>query len=239
MRIGSTVLLHEQTCVQSYGWELFRPLGSLQGVMDSLEEYQCDEVAIIRPVRAEDTFESFVRDLSVLKSLKTMTPVSFGGGIRSAEHLQHLTDLPIERLVFSTAFLDGNEDLLNAAKNSFGHQAIQCLLPLKRIDNRVCVYHSGLSRSISLDDIDTAFINSFANEIILVDTENEGSQNTFDWSLLNDIPFDRNKIVISGGIGKICVKQAQENNLASVLIDNKVLHKEYSISGFKHAAVLS
>jgi imidazole glycerol phosphate synthase subunit HisF len=239
VRIGSTVLLHEQACVQSYGWELFRPFGSLQGVMDSLEEYQCDEVAIIRPVRAQDTFESFVQDLSVLKSLKTMTPVSFGGGIRSAEHLQHLADLPIERLVFSTAFLDGNEDLLNAAKNSFGHQAIQCLLPLKRIDNRVCVYHSGLSRSISLDDIDTAFINSFANEIILVDTENEGSQNNFDWSLLNDIPFDRNKIVVSGGIGKICVKQAQENNLASVLIDNKVLHKEYSISGFKHAAVLS
>ena len=233
------VLLHEQTCVQSYGWELFRPLGSLQGVMNSLEEYQCDEVAIIRPVRAQDTFESFVQDLSELKSLKTMTPVSFGGGIRSAEHLQHLADLPIERLVFSTAFLDGNEDLLNAAKNSFGHQAIQCLLPLKLIDNRVCVYHSGLARSISLDDIDTAFINSFANEIILVDTENEGSQNTFDWSLLNDIPFDRNKIVISGGIGKICVKQAKENNLASVLIDNKVLHKEYSISGFKHAAVLS
>lgn len=239
MRIGSTVLLHEQTCVQSYGWELLRPLGSLQGVMDSLEEYQCDEVAIIRPVRAEDTFESFVQDLSVLKSLKTTTPVSFGGGIRSVEHLQYLTDLPIERLVFSTAFLDGNEDLLNAAKNSFGHQAIQCLLPLKRVDNRVCIYHSGLSRSVPFDGVNIEFINSFANEIILVDTENEGAENTFDWSLLNDIPFDRNKIVVSGGIGKICVKQAQENNLASVLIDNKVLHKEYSISGFKHAAVLS
>ena len=44
MRIGSTVLLIDRLCVQSYGWSRLRPLGVLQGVIDSLEEYHCDEV---------------------------------------------------------------------------------------------------------------------------------------------------------------------------------------------------
>ena len=69
MRIGSTVLLNENKCIQSYRWECFRPLGTLQGVIDSLEEYQCDEIAIIRPVRKNDSLDAFKTDISELKKL--------------------------------------------------------------------------------------------------------------------------------------------------------------------------
>ena len=106
MRVGSMVLLSEQHCVQSYEWGLMRPLGNFQSVLDSLEEYCCDEVAIIRPVRSNDSFKNFQRDIETLQKLKTMTPISFGGGIRTKEHLNILQGLPIERLVFSSMFLD-------------------------------------------------------------------------------------------------------------------------------------
>lgn len=239
MRIGSTILFHENKCIQSYSWQCFRPLGTLQGVIDSLEEYQCDEIAIIRPVRKNDSLNVFKSDISELKKLKTMTPVSFGGGIRTVEHLKCLTDLPIERLIFSSAFLDGNKNLINRAKDFFGHQAIQCLLPLAYRDEGVFVYHSGLSDYIAIEELDIEFINTSANEIILVDIKNEGQENAFDWSLIDGIPFNCKKIIISGGIGKNCIHRAYKKQLASVLIDNKVLHKEYSISGFKDAAILS
>lgn len=239
MRIGSTVLLRGKKCIQSYCWEYFRPLGSLQGVIDSLEEYQCDEIAIIRPVRNDDSLDLFKEDLSELQKLKTMTPVSFGGGIRSVEHLQYLTDLPIERLVFSSAFLDENKELICMAKNLFGHQAIQCLLPLVRKEEGIFVYYSSLSKYIPIKEINIDFINEFANEIILVDAKNEGQGNKFDWSLIDGIPFEPKKLIISGGIGKNCIHKAYKKELASVLIDNKVLHKEYSIAGFKDAAILS
>ena len=239
MRIGSTVLLNEKKCIQSYNWEYFRPLGTLQEVIDSLEEYQCDEIAIIRPVRKNDSLDVFKADISELQLLKTMTPVSFGGGIRTVEHLKSLTDLPIERLIFSSAFLDGNKDLISQAKDLFGHQAIQCLLPLAYRKEGVFVYHSGLSDYIAIEDIDIEFINTSANEIILVDTQNEGQKNSFDWSLIDGLPFEYKKLIISGGIGKKSIHKAYKKQLASVLIDNKVLHTEYSISGFKHATILS
>lgn len=239
MRVGSTVLLHAQRCVQSYRWSALRPLGDLQSVLDSLEEYQCDEVAIIRPVRDRDTFAQFEADIQVLHRLKTMTPISFGGGIRSLKHLALLNDLPVERLVFSSAFLARNGELLGAAKNLFGHQAIQCLLPIRVFNGEFEVFCCEKSTFVTIDDVDFSFIQSHANEIILFDITSEGEHNQFDFELLSKLPIENSKLIVSGGIGRESVSVANEKGLASVLIDNKVLHKEYSITSYKHAAKLS
>lgn len=235
MRIGSTVLLKEQLCVQSYKWKTMRPLGNLQGVINSLEEYQCDEVSIIRPVRKNDSFKDFKQDIQILKSLKTMTPISFGGGIRSVDHLKLLSDLPIERLVISSAFLEKNMDLIILARDLFGPQAIKCLLPVNHQNDEVSIYHSSAGKFIPLSTIDTKFIDEFANEIVLFDTLHEGCSDQFDWSILSKIPFASQKLIISGGIGKQTFINARDKNIASVLIDNKVLHKEYLIRGYKNA----
>jgi phosphoribosylformimino-5-aminoimidazole carboxamide ribonucleotide (ProFAR) isomerase len=239
MRIGSTVLLCDQHCVQSYEWKMKRPLGRVQGVIDSLEEYQCDEIAIIRPVRDNDSFDNFRKDIQVVKKLSSMTPISFGGGVRTLEHLELLQGLPIERLIFSSAFLEKNEKLISAAKNLFGHQAIQCILPVAIKDGAIWAYNSSKSHYIPLASIDSKFINELANEIILFDTTHEGMSNSFDWSLLKESPFDLKKIIISGGIGKEDIQKAKVKGIASVLVDNKILHQEYSISGYKNATKLS
>lgn len=239
MRIGATILLSDKKCIQSYSWSRLRPLGSLQNVLDSLEEYQCDEITIIRPVREIDTIDDFKADLCVLKSVVSMTPISFGGGIRSFEHLSLLKGLPVERLVFSSAFLNGDEKLIEMATNLFGPQAIQCLLPLCWMSGKICVFNSAASSYVPISNVDLQFINSFANEIIIIDIHNEGKNNSFDWSLIDALPFPNSKIIISGGIGEQCSKQSIKYGLASVLVDNKILHKEYSISRYKHAAILS
>ncbi|MEP2541176.1 MAG: HisA/HisF-related TIM barrel protein, partial [Kangiellaceae bacterium] len=195
MRVGSTVLLKEQLCVQSYGWNMMRPLGSLQGVLDSLEEYQCDEVAIIRPVRKNDTLSLFGQDLQILRKIKTMTPISFGGGIRTIEQLKLLKGLPIERVIFSSAFLEKKNELVTLAKDLFGHQAIKCLLPIGYHDGTVCVYHSSEEKYLPLSSVDTQFIDELANEVILFDMFHEGSRDQFDWSILSEIPFATDKLI--------------------------------------------
>jgi phosphoribosylformimino-5-aminoimidazole carboxamide ribonucleotide (ProFAR) isomerase len=235
MRIGSTVLLSDQHCVQSYEWKMKRPLGRIQGVFDSLEEYHCDEVAIIRPVRDNDSFDDFRKDIDVVKELSSMTPISFGGGVRTLKHLKLLKNLPIERLIFSSTFLDKDEKLILAAKDLFGHQAIQCLLPVIAKDGKVRVYHSSKNIYIPIDSVDAKFINNLANEVILFDVTHEGMSNCFDWSLLKGVKIASKKIIISGGVGKKDIQRAKANRIASVLVDNKILHQEYSISGYKNA----
>lgn len=235
MRIGSTVLFKELQCYQSYLWSMFRPLGVLQGVLNSLEAYQCDEVTIIRPVRNNDDEDRFYADIQVIKSLNSMTPISFGGGIRTKRHLDLLLDLPVERLVFSSAFISKNTDLLKYATDLFGHQAIQCLLPVRVNHEILEVFVSSSHEFIPFSALDSDYIDSLANEIIIYDINNEGNQDGFNFEFLQMMPFSSKKLVITGGVGHQSIRQAKRLNLASSLIDNKVLHKEYSLAGLKHA----
>jgi phosphoribosylformimino-5-aminoimidazole carboxamide ribonucleotide (ProFAR) isomerase len=235
MRIGATVLLKEQRCVQSYSWNTIRPLGSLQGIIDSLEEYQCDEVAIIRPVRNGDTLSSFERDIKVLKRLKTMTPLSFGGGIRSLDHIKLLKDLPVERIILSSVFLEKDREVIMAAIDLFGRQAIKCCLPIRYQKEEILIYHSSQGMYVPLKAIDTQFIDELANEIILFDTKHEGDIDRFDWLIPEAMPFPLNKIIVSGGVGPETIRIARRKEITSVLIDNKMLHTEYSTMGLKNA----
>ena len=235
MRIGASIILLDGYCYQSYGWKLMRPLGKLQNIIDFLEAYQCDEIAIIRPIRETDTRESFQKDIDELIKVSCMTPLSFGGGLRGIEHLELLHNLPIERLIFSSSFIHKDIDLIKHATSLYGHQAIQCVLPFNCENGEIQIFSSELNKFIPFDTIDLDFIEKYANEIILLDTKNEGLSNKFDSDILNKIQINNKKLIISGGIGKDNVKFGKNNNIASVIIDNKVLHNEYSIKGYRNA----
>jgi phosphoribosylformimino-5-aminoimidazole carboxamide ribonucleotide (ProFAR) isomerase len=231
MRIGSSILIKNNYCYQSYGWQLLRPLGELQNAVNHLEEYGCDEISIIRPVRHSD--QDFTNDLQALNSLETMTPISFGGGIRDQSHLHLISSLPVERLVFSSAFIHSNHSLIKAAVRFYGRQAIQCLLPFVLNSEGFFIYDSSNESYLPFDEIESKFIDEYANEIIFHDTANEGFYDKFNLDVLEASFFDTNKIIVSGGIGLTVCSQSSSMNCASVLIENRLLHKEYSIERYR------
>ena len=108
---------------------LIRPLGSLITVIEYLDNYGCDEISIIRPIRKKDNLDALKRDLEEIKLLKTMTPLCFGGGIRTIENLNLLRGLPIERLVLSSGFINTNKRMIKKAIELYGRQAIIAMLP--------------------------------------------------------------------------------------------------------------
>ena len=199
MRLGANLLLKDGRVWQSYGWNFLRPLGSLQVAVDSLDEYHCDEISIIRPIRKIDSKESLDIDINALNKLKTSTPISFGGGLRSLNQLNRINDIPIERLIFSSAFIEKNKKLLDQALNRFGRQAIQCLLPFVEKDGKYFIYFPKKKKYIDLSMFDFEFIDANANEIILYDCRNEGSNSIFDLKFIENIPICHSRLIISGG----------------------------------------
>ena len=234
MRIGSSLLLVDGYCYQSYGWKKLRPLGSLQNIINSLEAYQCDEISIIRPVRENDSIKAFKKDLVIIQKLNCMTPISFGGGIKNSEMVDLLHNLPVERLIFSSAFITENYKPIEHAIELYGHQAIQCAIPLGTLNGELKVFHSNSNTYISIESVNFDMIKELSNEIILIDVDNEGCNDGFNKRVLDCIDIDYNRLVISGGIGKATIKFANNNNIASVMIDNRVLHNEYSIKEYKN-----
>ena len=231
MRIGSVLLLKDGLCYQSYNWKILRPLGDLQNALDLLEEYGCDEVSIIRPIRQQDI--SLEDDLKLIKNIKTMTPLSFGGGLRTISSLELLSDLPVERYVFSSSIINQKKNFVEKAIALFGRQAIQVLLPFKKLGNELFFFLSSENKFIKLSKKQIEYINNHANEIILYDIENEGIKDKFDFSILDFFNFSQDKIIISGGIGPFAAKKASKLQIASSLIDNRTLHNEFSIRGYR------
>ena len=59
MRIGASVLLENEECIQSYNWSLKRPHGNLSNIINFLDSYEVDEITIIRPVRRNNNIIKF------------------------------------------------------------------------------------------------------------------------------------------------------------------------------------
>ena len=228
MRTGAIILFKNGYCYQSYGWKILRPLGKLQNVLDHLEEYQVDEISIIRPVRLNDSDDSFYSDLKVLSNLKTLTPISFGGGLFNYERIKASRTLPFERLIFSSQLFTKENDLIKRSSELLGRQAILGCLPFKFNNDNLNVFDSSENifkpfNNLNLEQLD------LCDEILTYDTLNEGHKNFFDKRILENDYLKKRKLIVSGGIISKKNLKTSHLNIASVLIENRVLHKEYSI----------
>jgi imidazole glycerol phosphate synthase subunit HisF len=238
LRIGASIIMKNGVAVQSYGWNFLRPLGDLQFVLDSLDEYECDEITLLRYARSEDHAQAYNADIDVLANCNTLSPLSFGGGIRSLEDLERIHRLPVERLVFSSALLEGNYSLIEEASTLFGHQAIQCLIPISYSDNEVKVFLPSQNRFIKVEEIDFERLDNLCNELIVYDTVADGFDGFFSFDALRAIKFPLPRTILMGGVGLDVIKRAKSEGVAAVSIDNRVLHKEYSTLGAKKYAGL-
>jgi phosphoribosylformimino-5-aminoimidazole carboxamide ribonucleotide (ProFAR) isomerase len=225
MRIGSLILFKNGYCYQSYGWNLLRPLGKLQNIVNHLDKYLVDDITIIRPVREDDNRSSFLSDLKELRHLKTSTPISFGGGIRNKNQLALLRDLPFERFVFSSNLFNNDNVLIDAATEQFGKQAIVGLIPFK-VSQEISVFNSQLNKFVSFDQLRNT---DSCDEIILYDCKNEGFHHGFSSEIVEKIRLDPNKCVFAGGVTNVA-KSIKDLLFfpKAICIENAVLHREFS-----------
>ena len=225
MRIGSTVLFIDGYCYQSYSWNLLRPLGNLQNIINHLDKYLIDDITIIRPVRKNDSKSSFLRDIKELRKLKSSTPISFGGGIREINRLKLLEGLPFERFVFSSLLFNENSDVIYKATELFGKQAIVGLVPFK-LDAELSVFNSSIDKFISPNQLLNL---SLCDEIILHDCINEGNRSGFLNEVVKKLNLKPKSCVLSGGISNLVNKiKKYPQPPKAVSIENSVLYKEFS-----------
>ena len=118
MRVGASILFGAGICIQSYSWQETRPLGKLPSILQSMDEYECDEIAVIRKCRGSLLDNNYVSDLNILKGCEVASPLSFGGGIFYTSQLEEMRSLPVERFIFSSAAILGNTNLLKEMKGN-------------------------------------------------------------------------------------------------------------------------
>ena len=125
-RIGASIIFYNGVCYQSNSWKIFRPLGSLYNAIKILDEYEVDEINILRPIRNKKD-KHYLSDCSIISKIYSNTPISFGGGIRSISKLKPLRSMPIERIILNSSFISRNIKLLKKNKTRLW-KTIYCLL---------------------------------------------------------------------------------------------------------------
>lgn len=225
MRIGACLLLKNGYCYQSYRWKYLRPLGSLQNAVRILEERQVDEISIIRYCRDDHNEEEFASDLELISNLDCTTPLAFGGGIRDNKVLKKLHQLPIERILLSSAYIEKNNSLLDNAIALFGRQALIAVLPYRVCNNKIEYYHC---RRKKFGNCNIDFVDAHANEVMLYNTEHEGLAFSSRPDNSHLYPFNHSKTILSGGINYEFIKKMRKSDFAAVCIDNSALHHEFN-----------
>lgn len=225
MRVGASLLLRDGYCYQSYRWMYLRPLGSLQNAVSILEERQVDEISIIRYCRDDQDNDNFQSDLELISNLDCVTPLSFGGGIRTTEALKALHQLPIERILLSSAYIEKNDSLIEEAISIFGKQALIAVLPYRVLSNKIQYYHSRIQKFVSCD---LNFIDSQSNEVMLYNTDHEGLAFCDYPGNIDLLPFHNSKVILSGGINFEFITKMRNLGFAAVSIDNSSLHHEFN-----------
>ena len=231
MRIGSNILFLNGYCYQSYEWKLMRPLGNIQNIIDHLDSYKVDEISIIRPIREHENTHQLINDIKILEKINSSTPISFGGGIRKIKHLELIKNLPFERYIFSSSLFNDSCDLIKEAVKIFGKQAVIGLIPFK-YEEELMLFNSSLNNFLPVSSLNLKNLN-LCDEIILLDCFNEGNVDGFETKIFKDLNLDINNCIVSGGVSNFNFKKNLINNsLKSVIVENKVLHKESSILNY-------
>ena len=224
-RIGALILFINGMCFQSFGWKQFKPLCNLETVIKILEEYEIDEISIIRPVR-NNKDSNFEKDCQIISKISSNTPITFGGGIRKLTDLKILRKMPIERICLNSSFLLNKIDLIKKIKSDYGRQSIVCALPLKFEKNKLLIFNSEKNKFISILEYDVDLFKEYINEYMIIDIANEGNEDKFNFEILERLKINYNKLIISGGVGSNVVKTAKKYKIASVLIENRYFYKE-------------
>ena len=241
MRLGSCILFYNNYCYLSYGWNFQRPLGRLHDIISSLDEYEVDEILIIRPVRGTND-PYWDKDIKEISNLNISTPLLFGGGIRSKRRLKDLHSLPIERVLFSSCSFGTKKDisLIEEATKVFGRQAIVGCLPYKFENDNLFFFHSRKNTFLTLTEKELELFDSLFNEVILFDCESEGFINQNPLKILERVPFKQDKLIFSGGIERESIKKMKAKcSLAAVYIENSTLFEEQKIKNIKRYAKLN
>lgn len=130
-------------------------------------------------------------------------PLTYGGGVTSAEEARTILKLGFEKISVSTAY-HGNAKILNDIANAIGAQSVVLTVDVKRnIFGEYVVYMNRGKNKLNMPI--SKFLNSvdysWLGELVVNNISNDGKLNGLDIELLNEIrPIVKCHLTMMGGL---------------------------------------
>ncbi|HWW21815.1 MAG TPA: HisA/HisF-related TIM barrel protein [Steroidobacteraceae bacterium] len=201
-RLVGVITVKDGRAVQSFGYGRHLPLGTAQCLAENLDRWGADEILVLCIDRSRRGLGPDLALLRQLGSLGLSTPLSFGGGIRTAADAAAVIQSGAERVCLD-ALLRTNPAVVGEISTHIGAQAVIGVLPLAFADGTLqwLDYLSGRSTPLSVANL-ALFASRTVSEALVIDWRNEGRAGGFDERLVRHFPLAQVPLIAFGGVSE-------------------------------------
>ena len=232
-RIIGNIIVKDNIAVQSFSYRYYLPIGKPVIVLENLDNWGVDEIAIT-VIDREDNGPD-LKLLEKINKYKITTPLIYGGGIKTKDEANEVISLGVERIMLDSIIYE-YPDNLPEIYNELGSQALLLSLPIISEEKGIFFYNYKKREKLKDLNINKILDEKFFSEIVLIDVNGEGGYLGFDKLILNymkeltSIPF-----ITFGGITttrdiKNCLG---DEAISAVMIGNSLNYKENKIYHLK------
>lgn len=233
-RIIAAVVVRQGRAVQSFGYKRWLPLGDVACIVQNLDNWGADGIAVLNTDRGLNG-----PDLKLLRKLSSMglsTPLSYGGGIRTASDAQAAVQAGAERIMVDRILTESPQELPKIAA-AVGCQALVASIPMRvRAGKKLDHWNYWSKQSSSLKHwLSSANWHKHVSEILAIDVEAEGSQKGPNLEIIEALTHLDLPILSFGGLSHSdqIIPVLQTKGVAGVVVGNALNYHEDSIRMLK------
>lgn len=235
-RIIGVVVVKNGWAVQSFEFGRYLPLGRPEWLVENLDRWGADEIAVLCIDRTASNLGPDFDLLDRLAKLRLETPLIYGGGIRTVEDGAAVVRLAADRIVIDS-LLRSNVEVAYQLTRTLGAQAVIGSLPVSVGDGelRWFDYHQRISTPLK-SDLFNAITNELVSELLLIDWRNEGYRNRFANSIVAKVEDVCGvPLILFGGISENEQIQTLLSMplVSAVAIGNFLNYREHSIQEYR------
>lgn len=204
-RIIPCLLLQGDSLVKTVKFGNPQYVGDPINTVRIFNELEVDELMLLDISCARSRAEPNMPLLAQIAN-ECFMPMSYGGGVRTIEHVTQILRIGFEKVAINTAALE-DEAFGRQAADKFGAQSIIFSIDVKKsMWGRYSVRGRGGSRKTGLSPVDWACKAQAlgAGELLLTSIDREGTWSGFDIDLLSSVTQAVSvPVIASGGAGKV------------------------------------
>lgn len=235
-RIVGVITVLNGWAVQSMGYKKYLPLGKPECLVENLDRWGADEILVQVIDRSANQLGPDFQLIDKIANSNISTPIIYAGGINTEKQAIEVVRAGADRICLD-AMLHNRISEVSKLAHRLGAQALIASIPVKKFEDGELHYYNYLTNekenfSNKLLDL---FSNKLISEALVIDVNNEGRKESFNFDIINYFPLDDVPLILFGGLSTSELLNVGLSNarVSAVSVGNFLNYSEHAIQRLK------
>ena len=236
-RIVGVVTVLNGLAVQSMGYKKYLPLGKPECLVENLDRWGADEILVQVIDRSTHQLGPDIQLIDkIIANANISTPIIYAGGINTEKQAIEVVRAGADRICLDAMLHNGLAEV-NKLAHKLGAQALIASIPVKKNSKGEPRYYNYLTNKSTMfkDDLRELFTNKLISEALIIDVDNEGRKESFDFDLIDYFPVDNVPLILFGGLSSTELLNLGLSNprVSAAAVGNFLNYSEHAIQKLK------